>query len=325
MAKKVQNSKWFVVEFKTLNKKSEEVEVFYNAVPESWVQLGKKPIVKWSNATSCSRDIMLGLPPKNPISEYPCKLLSGEINTFKEANSKAIEIFQEKKDKLELTTTEMESEEEDQNEDLELSRNMDFNKEVDELLNDGEISIDKLEPIQKETSEDKEGAEFDSYREVARINSASTAEQSCSQQRNLSSPTFEIPVGTIFSSSCNCYPELKDLMEQLLRITLQNQSTLTKLSAEKVEKSMIDKESAIKILKSFMIIFPISSSKQLTDLEQGLEMENLSLMEAIVSIITSFLEYCCNFCVFTRNQFFIMKLLEPTQFVRILRQSWISF
>lgn len=52
--------KWVVIEFRELNEKTGEIEVFYNAVPTSLIPFGLQNIVNWSYSINASKEIILG-------------------------------------------------------------------------------------------------------------------------------------------------------------------------------------------------------------------------------------------------------------------------
>lgn len=319
MSELQKEKKWFVVEFKEINEKTNEVNVFYNAVPDSWIKFGKKPTLSWSLALSCSKDIMLGLPPKAPIVSYDCKLVSGEFENFKEAHAKEIKIFNEKREKSDLTTTEMESEEEDGNTEDNTGA-MDLNKLATELLkNEEAISLSETEEklngfdsnyqeiIEQHISSNAPNTKLNilqnytiaapieddsgkptmllNYREPVASNSENSSIIPPVSRETSDATTFlnEIPIGTIIDGGCCCYSELKVMIEELLRITKEHQSTLSKLCVLSTPKAKLDKQLAKGILVDLGIQLPITNEQDLNTLEYSLQQKNKSVSEALVS------------------------------------------
>lgn len=98
------NPTWVVVEFRVKQEKSKETEVFYTAVPSSWIDFGEKTILNWSGHFTSGSIIRRGAPPKAPIKKYVCKIISKVFDNYIDANEEEIRIFEEKKSKTDLTT-----------------------------------------------------------------------------------------------------------------------------------------------------------------------------------------------------------------------------
>lgn len=156
---KKENPVWVVVEFRENNVKTNNTEVYYSAVPKSWLDFGEKTVLKWSGHFSNSSLRKNGIPPKEPVTKYPCKVISKEYFKFNEANEEEKRIFDEKKQKTELTTEADTDSDNSYNEDFQninkldqvdksLKLKGDFNEEAEKLMEQHvEIPVNSTESV----------------------------------------------------------------------------------------------------------------------------------------------------------------------------------
>lgn len=294
--------KWIVVEFRENSGKSGNVDVYYNAVPESWIIFGKKIFVNWSGSFSCSKDIMLGLPPKAPTKLYPCKLISEKFDNYDAAKEAEISIFNEKKNKGDLTT-EIDSDEEQSAKTT--ATDSDCNALAEKLLN-----LEKNKVTLSHNHEDSESQKKSKHANPVTISNVTllTASENTGENTNSEiEPTlqavqslqdnssesmhtfgnnvyssFDIDNAQILLPKCTCSDAIIDSLKQLLKISLNNQTLLKNLS-NKQDLKYIHVDQAKKILENHDIHLPLTDVEHLESLNALLQHDK-QIKDAIVSI-----------------------------------------
>lgn len=105
---------WLIAKWKEFNKQKAIWEVFYSAVPESWVdKTSNEPMLMWPMYSSGQKDRREGNPITGEAEKAPCIILARGFKCFDEANKAEKKWYDSEKNKSDLTTEDSETDNED--------------------------------------------------------------------------------------------------------------------------------------------------------------------------------------------------------------------
>lgn len=96
---------WLVAKWKIYNEKDTNWDVFYCAIPESWVKYeGSRSILMWPLYSSVQRDRKEGAAIRGKVEENDSVVLKSGFHDFEEASKAEQSYYNTERDKQNLTT-----------------------------------------------------------------------------------------------------------------------------------------------------------------------------------------------------------------------------
>lgn len=170
----VLSAMWLIVKWKEFSKRKEMWEVYYSAVPESWIKdiSSPTPILMWP-LFQTPKDRKAGNPIKGETSDAPCTILASGFTRFEDAQQAEKKWYDSQKNKDGLTT-------ENSGEDTDADKTPDtedLQKDLEDLLGDSETNTEKGETSNNIASKKKSGdtIEVDSEKDDVIVSAKSNA------------------------------------------------------------------------------------------------------------------------------------------------------